>query len=137
MAVLAVGCAGSVGSSAANVEESHGIQLPSSATDLETVGDTGLAARFGLDRGYTSVFVIDEIEWEPFLASLPDGEFAQDFGGPPGNSQYQPSSIPWGDDAPPLYSATKESPSDGDFLTVQAYETDDGRVGVMLYSDWN
>lgn len=131
---------GSGDGGASDVEDKHGVDLPESAADFETVGDPGLLETIDIDRGYTSVFTMAEEDLQPFLDSLPSDSTnysGSDWHGWPGNTQYQPSSLPWDEGATELVAEVRNSPAGGDFMSVQAYEIDGDRVAVALYSDWN
>lgn len=130
------------------VEVEHSITLPLSAREIQALGDASgsVWAVLGIDRGASSIMVIDRVDVEALLAEFdfdPDQESANCFGGgggpAPGNSVYQPSVVPWPEEnqAKSRYS-TSTPPGSADIACLYMYELDDpDSVGVWIYSDWN
>jgi hypothetical protein len=111
------------------IEHEHGLRLPASASSFECRGD---AARGFLDRVAASAFTVASNDLAGFLAQLTVRIDLQTF--IPGNSQYQLHAS-WRRGSPlATYSCAS---SVGDWLHVEVWAIDSGRVGVSLYTDWN
>ncbi len=134
------------------VEAEHSISLPDSARQIQALGDASgsLMAVVGLDRGASSLMVIDRSDVPALLASFGidpnarrDGEAflccGGAFGPAPSNSVYQPRDMPWPEElTPEARYLTEEPPGSADLARVDLYRlADDESVGVWLYSDWN
>jgi len=127
--------------SMSRVASEHNIVLPPSATQIQAMGDASGPLRWvGLDRGASSVFVIDNTELPDLLGEFVWTEENTSFGTfpIPANSVYQPKSTPWpADTEPDAYYRTVTPPSSADFAVLLVYPLDDGQSGIWLYSDWN
>lgn len=128
------------------IEAEHGIQLPSSTTSVRAMGDASnrILRATGLDRGASSIIVIDRADLPTVLNQFPAlSEGTRVLGGSPsiapGNSIYQPLSVPWDIDQPPETTfSTTEPPSGGDFTDIGLYTLDDPDVvALWIYTDWN
>jgi len=111
-------------------EWEHGIALPASATSFQCRGD---ANRLLLDRGASTVFVMAAADVPLLNSKLTVNQSLQTF--VPENPQYHGFAFPWGATTP-IETLSRASPM-GDWLHVEFYPVDDGRVGVWMYTDWN
>ncbi len=119
--------------SKSQAERAHGILLPESAFNINTVGDW----RKGfMDRGATTVLTLEAREMAGFISNLSD-ERIRIGGGPPGNAVYHIGlDIPWKAGQEPVEAFTVASPV-GDWLSVEVYWLTDDISAIRLYTDWN
>lgn len=129
------------------VESEHSISVPDSVSEIEALGDaSGFLKLVQLDRGASTILVFDRSDLPEFLDQFSweaDDEFVALWNTgnspAPGNSRYQPSSVPWGADAAPeSRQCSTDPPGTADFVCVWTYTVDDAdSVGIWIYSDWN
>ena len=116
--------------SVARAQWEHGITLPASVSDIECRGD---ANRLVLDRGASTIFVINANDLPAFKSSLPPAVSFDTF--VPDNAQYRSFTFPWtAKQASETLSC--ESPK-GDWLHVEIWPMQSSRVGIWMYTDWN
>lgn len=114
-------------------ESAHGIILPTSASDVQTVGDWD---RGFLDRGATTIFTIEDNQIEQFIASLPETP-ANGSIGPPSNNIYHQGLIkPWNSEQYPKKALLVESPV-GDWLSLEIFQLPSEMSAIRLYTEWN
>ena len=111
-------------------EWEHGIVLPASATAFQCRGDVN---RLVLDRGASTIFEMAASDVPVLKSRLSINPARQT--SVPGNAQHRGFAFPW-TGAAPAETLSCDSPK-GDWLHVEFYPLDDGRVGVWMYTDWN
>ena len=109
----------------------HGFKLPGSARDIQTVGNW---RRGFLDRGASTVFVMDSSELSGFLTSLPQDNTLRTC--LPGNGAYHKGlNKPWEPNQKhTIYNCRSNA---GDWLHVRVYNISQEVAAVHLYTDWN
>lgn len=127
------------GDDISRIEREHAITLPASVSEAQALGDASgtFVALTGLDRGASSLFLIDRADLEDLLAEF-NGEVPAFFGPvhpAPANAVYQPDPFPWPDAG--LDRVVGASSSNGDFTNIGIYNVDEDTVGIWIYTDWN
>jgi len=140
------------GNSRARAEREHGIELPPSATHIQSRGD---AWRGFFDRGALTMFEMSSNDVSRLVAQLKvksrrppvrrsgdpteNGYNVWPGGSPtfvPGNSVYEGLKRTWHGEAVPIEMLSCSS-STGDWLHVELWRLESGMVLVKMYTDWN
>lgn len=127
-----IGCGTGPSDPRQKAEAVHGLKLPSTARDIQSVGD---AWRGFLDRGASTVFTMDATNLQDFVATLHvDTNLWTCI---PGNDEYHRGlRKPWKPEAEPVTNFSCRSPV-GDFLHVRIFQLNTNQLGVHMYTDWN